>query len=46
MERPLGRVINAHIGEVFDESVADPLTPLQRAMTPLREQEDAPQLER
>jgi conjugative relaxase-like TrwC/TraI family protein len=34
------------LAKMFDESVADPLTPLQRAMTRVREQEDALQLER
>jgi conjugative relaxase-like TrwC/TraI family protein len=42
----LERTTADRLAKVFDESVADPLTPLQRAMTRLREQEDALQLER
>jgi ATP-dependent exoDNAse (exonuclease V) alpha subunit len=42
----LERTTADRLAKAFDESVADPLTPLQRAMTRVREQKDALQLER
>jgi hypothetical protein len=42
----LERTTAERVAEAFDESVADPLTPLPRAMARVRAQEDALDLER